>query len=114
MKATSRKQGERVGVCSVCGYQTTQIIPVQASQRSSGKGLLVALLVLVIAMLLAGAYYYVRYYRTGTKPDISTLSGLLNSRKTSRGRSSGRSSGQARGRHSGANRGDDDDDGGSF
>ena len=114
VKATSRKQGERVGVCSVCGYQTTQIIPVQASQRGAGKGLLVALLVLVIAMLLAGAYYYVRYYRTGTKPDISTLSGLLNSRKTSRGRSSGRASGQTRGRHSGGSRGDDDDEGGSF
>ena len=107
VKATSRKQGERVGVCSVCGYQTTQIIPVQASQRSAGKGLLVALLVLVIAALLAGAYYYVRYYRTGTKPDISTLSGLLKSRQAPRRRSSGRTPG----RHSGGGSRTDDSEG---
>lgn len=107
VKATSRKQGERVGVCTVCGYQTTQIIPVQASQRSGGKGVLVALLILVIAMLLAGAYYYVRYYRTGTKPDISTLNGLLNSRRAPRGRSSS-------GRHSGSTGRGSDDDGDEF
>lgn len=95
VKATSRKQGERVGVCTICGYQTTQIIPVQASQRSGGKGVLVALLVLVIALLLAGAYYYVRYYRTGTQPDLSALSGLFSSK-----RSGGNSGG---GRHSGGN-----------
>ena len=105
VKATSRKQGERVGVCTVCGYQTTQIIPVQTSQRSGGKGVLVALLVLVIAMLLAGAYYYIRYYRTGTKPDISTLSGLLRSRGSSRTR------GRTSGRHSGGSERDSDDNG---
>ena len=97
VKPTSRKQGERVGVCTVCGYQTTQIIPVQASQRS-GKGVLVALLVLVIALLLAGAYYYVRYYRTGTQPDWGSLFG---SKRSSGG--SGRSSGGSGGRHSGGN-----------
>ena len=105
VKATSRKQGERVGVCTVCGYKTTQIIPVQASQRSGGKGVLVALLVLVIALLLAGAYYYVRYYRTGTRPDLSALGGLFSSRRSSGGGGSGRHSGGSGsdGRRSGGN-----------
>ena len=94
VKATSRKQGERVGVCTVCGYETTQIIPVQASERSGGKGVLVALLVLVIALLLAGAGYYVRYYRTGTQPDLSRLSGMFGSKRPpSGGSSNGRRSG---------------------
>ena len=106
VKATSRKQGERVGVCTVCGYQTTQIIPVQTSQRGGGKGVLVALLVLVIALLLAGAYYYIRYYRTGTRPDLSALGNLLSGagKRSSRSGSSGRHSGSAEGRHSGNDR----------
>ncbi len=98
VKPTSRKQGERVGVCSVCGYETTQVVPAQTSERSSsGKGLLVALLVLVIAMLAAGAYYYVRYYRTGTPFNVSDITKNISGRS---GRSRGRTS--SAGRHSGA------------
>ena len=60
VKPTSRKQGERVGVCSVCGYETTQTVPAQSSSSGKpGKGLLVALLILVILLLLLGAYKYI-------------------------------------------------------
>ena len=98
VKPTSRKQGERVGVCSVCGYETTQVIPAQSSQRSSsGKGLLVALLVLVIALLAAGAYYYVRYYRTGTRFEFSDIT----RRFSGGGKARSRAAGNSRGRHAG-------------
>ena len=62
MKPTSRKQGERVGVCTVCGYGTTQVIPAQRSEDSGkpGLGLLIALLVLVIALLVMGTLNYMR------------------------------------------------------
>ena len=66
VKPTSRKQGERVGVCTVCGYETTQTIPAQSGQSGKpGKGLLVALLILVILLLLLGAY---KYLLGGTLP----------------------------------------------
>ncbi len=59
VKPTSRKQGERVGVCSVCGYRTTQTVPAQSSQSGKpGKGILIALLILVILLMLLGAYRY--------------------------------------------------------
>ena len=68
VKPTSRKQGERVGVCSVCGYQTTQTVPAQSNSGGKpGKGLLVALLILVIVLLLLGAY---KYILGGTLPGI--------------------------------------------
>jgi|GEM_PF-2218444 len=59
---TSRKQGERVGVCTVCGYSTTQTIPAQRSENSGkpGIGLLIAMLVLVIALLVMGTMNYMR------------------------------------------------------
>ena len=68
VKPTSRKQGERVGVCTVCGYETTQTVPAQSSSGGrSGKGILVALLILVILLLLLGAY---KYILGGTLPSI--------------------------------------------
>lgn len=60
VKPTSRKQGERVGVCSVCGYQTTQTVPAQSGQSGRpGKGILIALLILVILLMLFGVYKYI-------------------------------------------------------
>ena len=68
VKPTSRKQGERVGVCTVCGYETTQTVPAQSSSGSKpGKGLLIALLILVIILMLLGAY---KYILGGTLPSI--------------------------------------------
>ena len=86
VKPTSRKQGERVGVCSVCGYQTTQTVPAQSSQSGrSGKGFLIALLILVILLMLLGAYKYL----LGGSIDLSSLI------------PGSRDSGSGSGRHSG-------------
>ena len=62
VKPTSRKQGERVGECTVCGYSTTQVIPAQRSEDSGkpGVGLIIAMLVLVIALLVMGVMNYKR------------------------------------------------------
>ncbi len=90
VKPTSRKQGERVGVCSVCGYQTTQTVPAQSGQSGRpGKGILIALLILVILLMLFGVYKYL----LGGSLGSFDLSGLF--------RRSGGSGSGAGGRHSG-------------
>ena len=64
VKPTARKPGERVGVCTACGFETTQTVPAQR-QESTGRPkmtTLIALLMIVIAMLLFGVYYYVRVF----------------------------------------------------
>lgn len=55
---TSRKEGERVGVCTVCGYQTTQTIPAQRGENGRPKGLLVVLLLLVAVGLGFGGVWF--------------------------------------------------------
>jgi len=58
VKATARREGERIGVCSVCGYERREVIPAKSTGQPS-QGLLIALLVLVIILLLAGAAWVV-------------------------------------------------------
>ena len=87
VKPTSRKQGERKGVCTVCGYETTQTIPAQSSQSGKpGKGLLVVLLILVIILLLLGAY---KYLLGGTLPRMGSITPWKGGSSGSGGRHSG-------------------------
>lgn len=88
VKPTSRKQGERVGTCTVCGYVTTQVIPAQRSENSGkpGLGLLIAMLVLVIALLVMGTINYrrntaARNRRRGTPPANGRRTGSRDDRE---------------------------------
>ena len=68
-KATSKADGERVGVCSVCGFETTEIIPAGANSNSNLiRTLLIVLLVLVAVLLLGGAAFMVMRARGGNSP----------------------------------------------
>ena len=84
---TARKDGERTGMCTVCGYQTTQAVPARQSERGRSKGLLVALLILVMAGLAVGTVW------------LLSKAGLLSSpksRKTKNRRDFGRSPSHSR------------------
>lgn len=67
-KPTARKDGERHGVCTVCGFETDQILAAQRSDDSERPRMttVIALLMLAIALLLFGVYYYTR--TTGGRP----------------------------------------------
>ncbi len=65
-KATSKADGERVGVCPVCGFETTEVIPAGANGSSGQvRTLLIVLLVLVAVLLLGGAVLMVVRARSG-------------------------------------------------
>lgn len=61
-KPTARKEGERHGVCTVCGYETVGILAAQRGDNSERPKMttVIALLMLAIALLLFGVYYYTR------------------------------------------------------
>ena len=97
-RATSRRDGEKVGVCTICGYEVTEVIPSGRSQSQSqssrpSRGLLIALVIVVCLLLAAmAAYYFLRGGKAASgsrgrrsagptvnfrAPDLSKLSGSL-------------------------------------
>ena len=65
-KATSKTEGERVGVCTVCSFETTETVPA-GSGGNTGlvRTLMIVLLVLVALLLVGGAVFMVLRSRGG-------------------------------------------------
>ena len=67
-KATSKADGERTGVCSVCGYEVTETIPAGTGNSSNSgliRVLLVILVVLVALILIGGLIFLILRSRGG-------------------------------------------------
>ena len=65
-KATSRADGERTGVCQVCGYETTEIVPAGSGRGNLLRTLLIVLLALVALVLVGGLIFLVLQSRRGS------------------------------------------------
>ena len=52
-KATARREGQRTGVCAVCGYQITETVPASGA----GRAVLYGALGLVALLLVLGGLY---------------------------------------------------------